>query len=115
MQALPQQAVYYARDVSYAPDEKTFPGKLCIGYYADMNTVETIQSKLIHLPPEAQEEALGAIERIEARYRSVHRRAGNGDMDQSKDLLELLSEIKIEGPADLSERHDHYAHGKLEE
>jgi hypothetical protein len=27
-------------------------------------------------------------------------------------LLELASECAVEGPADLAERHDHYAHGK---
>lgn len=27
-------------------------------------------------------------------------------------LLELASECAIEGPADLAEHHDHYAHGK---
>ncbi len=27
-------------------------------------------------------------------------------------LLELASECAVKGPADLAERHDHYAHGK---
>lgn len=30
-------------------------------------------------------------------------------------LLALASECGIEGPADLAQRHDHYAHGKPEE
>lgn len=80
-----------------------------------MNTVETIQSKLIHLPPKAQEEVLGAIERIEARYQSIRRRDKNGNGENSKDLFEQLAEIRIDGPTDLAERHDFYAHGKLED
>ncbi len=87
---------------------------MILGYYSDMNTVETIQSKLIQLPPAAQEEALGAIERIEVRYRSMQGRGQNGDENSSKNLLELLSEIRIDGPSDLAERHDFYAHGKRE-
>jgi hypothetical protein len=80
-----------------------------------MNMVETIQSKLIHLPPKAQEEVLGAVERIEARYQSMHRRDENGYRGGSKNLFDRLAEIRIDGPADLSESHDFYAHGKLEE
>ncbi len=30
-------------------------------------------------------------------------------------LLELARDCAIEGPADLAERHDYYAHGKREE
>ena len=80
-----------------------------------MNTVETIQRKLIQLPPKAQEEVLGAVERIEARYQSMDRPDENGNGDSSKNLLELLAEIRIDGPTDLATRHDFYAHGKLEE
>jgi hypothetical protein len=80
-----------------------------------MNTVETIHEKVLHLPPKAQEEVLGAIERIEARYRSTDLRDENGNGDNSKNLFELLAEIRIDGPTDLAERHDFYAHGKLEE
>lgn len=29
-----------------------------------------------------------------------------------KRLLDLANECEIEGPEDLAERHDHYAHGK---
>ncbi len=29
-----------------------------------------------------------------------------------KSLLNLAKECQIEGPADLAEKHDHYAHGK---
>jgi hypothetical protein len=38
-----------------------------------------------------------------------------GNQAQSVDwkrLLSLASECAIEGPEDLAERHDHYAHGK---
>lgn len=80
-----------------------------------MNTVETIKSKLIHLPPKAQEEVLGALERIEARYQSIHLKDANGNGDNSENLLDLLAEIQIDGPEDLAERHDFYAHGKLED
>jgi hypothetical protein len=30
-------------------------------------------------------------------------------------LMELAAKYAIEGPADLAERHDHYAHGKPDE
>ncbi len=79
-----------------------------------MNTVETIQSKLIHLPPKAQEEVLGVIERIEARYRSFRDRDENGNSEGLEDIFDQLAEIQIDGPADLAERHDFYAHGKVE-
>ncbi len=32
-----------------------------------------------------------------------------------KFLLELAADCAIEGPSDLAERHDHYAHGKPDE
>lgn len=35
--------------------------------------------------------------------------AGNVEWDE---LIELGAECTIEGPSDLADRHDHYAHGK---
>ncbi|CAN5746028.1 hypothetical protein BH24ACI3_BH24ACI3_06490 [soil metagenome] len=77
-----------------------------------MNTIETIQEKIIHLPLSAQREVLGAVERIEARYRSLPSKDENGN--GSEHILDLLSQIQIDGPTDLAENHDLYAHGKLE-
>lgn len=73
-----------------------------------MNTVETIQQKVIHLPPQAQAEVLEIVEQIERRYQ-----AETGK--ETVHALDLLAEIRIEGPTDLAERHDYYAHGKLED
>ncbi len=70
-----------------------------------MNTAETIQQKVFHLPPQAQEEVLEIIEQIEQRYQK----------QENVHPLDLLAEIRIEGPPDLAERHDYYAHGKLED
>lgn len=80
-----------------------------------MNIAETIHQKVLHLPPQAQEEALEQIEKIEDRYHesdtSVRVNGGN----EVRHPLDLLAEIQIDGPPDLSERHDFYAHGKLED
>lgn len=73
-----------------------------------MNTVQTIYRKLSHLPPPAQEEVLSAVEHIEEKYGVLEPR-------EEKGLLDLLAEITIDGPTDLAERHDYYAHGKVEE
>jgi len=80
-----------------------------------MTTVEAIQTKLIQLPPMAQEEALGAVEEIEARYKSMGDRDNEGNGGNSPGLFDRLAEIRIDGPTDLAERHDYYAHGKSEE
>ena len=71
-----------------------------------MNIVETIQEKVIHLPPQAQEEILEHVERIEERYQSK---------TANEHPLAVLAAIRIDDlPADFAERHDFYAHGKLE-
>jgi hypothetical protein len=36
----------------------------------------------------------------------------NADVVDWTRLLDLAAQCAIEGPADLAERHDHYAHGK---
>lgn len=71
-----------------------------------MNTVETIQQKVFQLPPEAQEEVLEIVEQIAERYQ----------IKESVHPLELLGRLpKIDAPPDFAERHDFYAHGKLED
>ena len=70
-----------------------------------MTTVETIQQKIVQLPPQAQEEILEIVVEIAERYQDK----------QTAHPLDLLAEIRIEGPPDLAERHDYYAHGKLED
>jgi len=73
-----------------------------------MNIAETIQQKIIHLPPEAQEEVLEIVEQIEERYQAA-------DEKNAVHPLTLIREIAIDaGVTDLAERHDFYAHGKLE-
>ena len=73
-----------------------------------MNVVETIRQKVIHLPPKAQEEVLEIIERIEERYQA-------GDKKEEVHALTLLAQIRIDAPPDFAERHDFYAHGKVED
>jgi hypothetical protein len=79
-----------------------------------MNTVQTIYRKLSHLPPPAQEEVLAAIESIEERYADddlSDNTNGNGPYP-----LAAIAELAMDmGISDLAERHDFYAHGKLEE
>lgn len=57
---------------------------------------------------------MDAIEQIEERYRSEETETKNGD-GESKYVLSLIAELAIDGPPDLAERHDFYAHGKLED
>lgn len=72
-----------------------------------MNIAETIQQKIIHLPPKAQEEVLEIVEQIEERYQAE-------DKNETVHPLTLIREIAIDaGVTDLAERHDFYAHGKL--
>ena len=74
-----------------------------------MNIAETIQQKIIHLPPEAQEEVLEIVEQIEERYQAE-------DKNETVHPLTLIREIAIDaGVTDLAERHDFYASGKLED
>lgn len=78
-----------------------------------MTVAETINQKVNHLPVRAQEEVLEAVEQIEERYSEL---ANNGNSTkENRHVLDLLAEIRIDGPVDLAERHNFYAHGKLEE
>lgn len=80
-----------------------------------MSTLETIQRKIVHLPPEAQEEVLEAVERIEELYTSKHPQI---DLDSLRNThpLSLIADMATDvGVVDLADRHDHYAHGKVEE
>lgn len=78
-----------------------------------MTVVETITRKVVQLPPKAQEEVLEIVEHIESRY--SHENSEIEKVDGDTHPLDLLLEISIEGPPDLAERHDFYAHGKLED
>jgi len=74
-----------------------------------MNVVETIRQKIIHLPPQAQEEVLEIIEQIEERCQAE-------DKKESVHPLTLIRELATDaGVTDLADRHDFYAHGKLED
>lgn len=76
-----------------------------------MTVVETITQKIVQLPPKAQEEVLEMVEHIESRYSHENIEVEKADGDTHP--LDMLLKISIDGPADLSERHDFYAHGKL--
>lgn len=78
-----------------------------------MTVAETINRKIVHLPPKAQKEILEIIEEIETRYTSDGKEElGNSN---GKHLFDALMEIAIDGPPDLAERHHLYAHGKVED
>jgi len=70
-----------------------------------MNVAETIQQKVHRLPFEAQKEVLEIVEQVESRYQP-----------KTEHPLTLIANISIDmGVTDLAERHDFYAHGKLED
>jgi hypothetical protein len=71
-----------------------------------MNIVETIQQKVIQLPLQAQNEVLEIVEMIEERYFAE---------EANLHPLNKISQIHIDGPIDLAERHDFYSNGKLED
>ena len=80
-----------------------------------MTVAETISHKIVHLPMTDQEEVLELVEQIE-----IRRQHHSGDdpitkNSTSKSPLAYLAEIQIDGPPDLADRHDFYAHGKLED
>lgn len=74
-----------------------------------MNIAETIQRKVFHLPPEAQEEVLDAIHQIEERYHLSDEPAES----EPYPLNFIASLAEDMGVSDFAERHDHYANGKL--
>ena len=73
-----------------------------------MSVVETIQQKVLHLPPQAQQEVLALVEQLEAGYQAKATQTIAHPLD-------LLAELAIDAPPDLAARHDFYAHGKTEE
>lgn len=73
-----------------------------------MNVAETIQQKVYHLPPDAQQEVLEIVEEIGKRYQTKEEK-------QTAYPFVLLGEIQIDAPPDFAERHDFYVHGKLED
>ncbi len=79
-----------------------------------MSTIETIQEKVHRLPPAAQQEVLEAVEQIEHRYQKAETAAEqNGEMVHP---LTLIADMAVDvGVTDLAERHDFYAHRKLED
>jgi len=78
-----------------------------------MNISETIQEKVFHLPPEAQEEVLEIVEQIEERYLI---RESDLDSGQNAHPLRLIMDLAVDvGVTDLAERHDFYANGKTED
>ena len=72
-----------------------------------MNVAETIQQKIIQLPPQAQNEVLEIVEKIEERYHSADKK--------EHPLAKIAKMAKDLGVSDFAERHDFYANGKLED
>jgi hypothetical protein len=79
-----------------------------------MNTIETIQEKIFRLPPAAQKEVLEAVEEIETRYKenAASDKMNGGEKHPLTFIAELAKDV---GVSDFSEKHDFYAHGKLED
>ena len=78
-----------------------------------MTVAEKISHKIVHLPMTDQEEVLELVERIE-NFRNNKTSTPNGS--EKKHSLTLIAEMAVDmGIKDLAERHDFYAHGKLEE
>ncbi len=74
-----------------------------------MNVVETIQQKVYRLPPQAQQEVLEIVEQIGQRYQVE-------TPEKAVHPLTLIANMaKDLGVTDIAERHDFYAHGKLED
>ena len=72
-----------------------------------MNIVETIQQKVIQLPPQAQNEVLEIVEKIEERCQSENKK--------EHPLTKIAKMAKDLGVTDFAERHDFYSNGKLED
>ncbi|MFL6228987.1 MAG: hypothetical protein ACJ741_09420 [Pyrinomonadaceae bacterium] len=80
-----------------------------------MDTAETIRQKVHRLPPAAQREALDAVEQIEQRYQAQDAPAEPNGTKEVTHPLTLIARLAVDaGVTDLAERHDFYAHGKLE-
>lgn len=79
-----------------------------------MNVIETIQDKVFHLPPKAQEEVLEIVEQIEERYQ--HAPAKSNGEGLKLHPLRMIADLATDvGVTDFAQRHDFYANGKLEE
>lgn len=72
-----------------------------------MNIIETTQRKVIQLPPQARNEVLEIVEKIEERYQTENKR--------DHPLTKIVKIAKDIGVTDFAERHDFYANGKLED
>ena len=72
-----------------------------------MNIVETIQQKVIQLPPNAQNEVLEIIEKIEKRYQAENQK--------EHPLTKIAKMARDIGVTDFAEKHDFYVNGKLED
>ena len=72
-----------------------------------MNVVETIQQKVYRLPLQAQREVLEIVEQVENRYQTNQ---------PTEHPLTIIANMALDlEVTDLAERHDFYAHGKLED
>ena len=81
-----------------------------------MNVVEAIQKKVFHLPPQAQEDVLKQVEQIEELYGEAENVVDHNGDNSRKHPLTLIAELAVDvGVTDFAERHDFYAHGKLED
>ena len=81
-----------------------------------MSTIETIQEKIQRLPSAAQEEVLEAVRQIERRYQEETSDAEQKGAQAVVHPLTLIAQMAVDvGVTDLAERHDYYAHGKLED
>jgi len=81
-----------------------------------MSTIETIQEKIQRLPLAAQEEVLAAVHQIERRYQEEASATEQKDTQAVVHPLTLIAQMAVDvGVTDLADRHDYYAHGKLED
>ncbi len=81
-----------------------------------MSVVETIQEKIFHLPPKAQEEILEIVEQIEERYQLIENQVRSNGTIGSTHPLRMIADLAVDvGVTDFAERHDFYANGKLED
>lgn len=79
-----------------------------------MTVAETISKKVGHLPIQDQKQVLELVERIELRHKKDKIVTSNNG--ETKHPLTLLAELAVDmGVTDLADRHDFYAHGKLED
>lgn len=86
-----------------------------------MQTVQEIYTKTILPLPDSEKLQIATLilEEVTGKAESEKQRSTDESAGQNGEpvhALTLLAQIKLEGaPADLAERHDFYAHGKLED